>query len=147
MAPSQTLPLGSNPTSSEPRGSFGSIRGIGYSRVLPVLGSSLPRYSEPKSEYHTIPCGSTAASCGKASGRGKSYSVMITFVALPLGRAFVFRGYSHWEVLLRFTLAIYSARFATAADATCCPSIGPAASPPVAAGPLGRTCGRLGVLP
>src|SRR5712691_5990321 len=140
MAPSHKLPLGSNPTSSEPRGSFGSIRGIGYSTVLPVLGSSLPRYSEPKSEYHTIPCGSTTASCGKASGRGKSYSVMITFVALPLGRAFVFKGYSHWEVLLRFTVAIYSARSAIRLSA----ATGRPMSPPAADGPLGRTCGRLG---
>ena len=62
---------------------------------LAVFGSSLPRICLAWSEYQTIPCESTITSCGIVSGRGGSYSVTITRVALPLGRGRVLSGYCH----------------------------------------------------
>ena len=47
----------------------------------------------PKSAYQIMPSESAAASCGSVSGRGRSYSVTITRVALPFGRGSVFSGY------------------------------------------------------
>src|SRR5437870_842917 len=68
------------------------------------------------------------ASCGKASGRGRSYSVMMTCVALPLGRGNVFRSYGNVDEADKLMLAANSAvlpmRF-------CCASVG-SISPPVA---------------
>src|SRR6266849_7196446 len=97
------FPSLSKPRSSEPVGAPGFVSGSGYSTILPVLGSSLPTYWDPKSEYQTKPWESTTASCGSASGRGRSYSVMITRVAVPDGRGSVFSGYSHLDVELRLT--------------------------------------------
>src|SRR6266849_5243148 len=58
-------------------------------------------YCSPKLEYHTIPCESTTTSCGSIVARGRSYSVMMTCVAVPLGRGNVLRGYSHFEAELK----------------------------------------------
>ena len=46
----------------------------------------------PKSEYQAIPSESTITSWGIANFRGRSYSVMMARVALPLGRGKVFSG-------------------------------------------------------
>src|SRR5687767_10367359 len=67
---------------------------------------------DPKSAYQIIPLASAAASCGIASGRGRSYSVMTTCVPLPVGRGYVFNGYDQVDEELRLTLARYSAVFA-----------------------------------
>src|SRR5712691_8491586 len=56
-----------------------------------------------------MPCASTSTSCGSVVGRGSAYSVTMTRVARPLGRARVLSGYSHWETALRLTPARYSA--------------------------------------
>src|SRR6266478_842440 len=75
--------------------------GTEYSLTFAVLGSSLPMFCSPKLEYHTIPCESTTTSCGSIVARGRSYSVMTTCVADPLGRGNVLRGYSHCEAELK----------------------------------------------
>ena len=62
-----------------------------------------------KSEYQAIPAESTTTSCGSAIFRGKSYSVMMTRVARPLGRGSVLNGYSHVSLELKLTLASHSA--------------------------------------
>src|ERR1700683_1399017 len=56
------------------------------SDTLPVLGSSSPTICAPKSEYQACPSRSTTTSCGSASLRGKSNSVMTTRVRGPFGR-------------------------------------------------------------
>ena len=48
----------------------------------------------PKSEYQACPSASIITSCGSASLRGRSYSVMTTFVARPFGRGSVLSSYS-----------------------------------------------------
>ena len=91
MLPIQTIPSRSNRMSRLPVGAPGFMIGMGYSVALPVLGSSHPTYCDPKSPYQTFPRESICASWGIAFGRGRSYSVMITRVALPVGRGSVFR--------------------------------------------------------
>src|SRR5258708_4779778 len=108
MLPIQTIPFRSNRTSRLPLGAPGFMTGMGYSVAWPVLGSSRPTYCDPKSEYQIIPRASICASCGIAIGRGRSYSVMITRVALPVGRGSVFKGYDHSEPpALRLIVLIY----------------------------------------
>ena len=82
----------SSTRSSEPSGAPGFVMGSGYSVTLPVFGSSMPSMWVPKSPYQIIPCESAAASCGSVSFRGRSYSVMMTRVAFPVGRGYVFSG-------------------------------------------------------
>jgi hypothetical protein len=82
----------SSTTSSEPTGAPGLVIGIGYSVTLPVFGSSTPSMCVPKSPYQIIPFASATASCGSVSGRGRSYSVMMTRVDLPEGRGYVLSG-------------------------------------------------------
>src|SRR3990172_376742 len=48
-----------------------------------------------------MPSEAVTTSCGCESLRRRSYSVMITRVALPLGRGSVFSGYSHRDTLLK----------------------------------------------
>src|SRR5205085_318159 len=91
MLPIQIVPSRADWTLRLPVGAPGFDTGIGYSVVLPVFGSSRPKYCAPKSLYQTMPRASRNASCGIAMGRGRSYSVMITRVALPVGRGSVFR--------------------------------------------------------
>src|SRR4029450_800852 len=79
-------------TESAPVGEPFLGSGTGYSVCLPVLESSFPSVCSPKLEYQAIPSPSTITSWGSIVGRGKSYSVMITRVALPLGRGNVLRG-------------------------------------------------------
>src|SRR6266545_2184307 len=136
IMPNQTFPSGSNLKSRAPVGAPGFVTGTAYSTALAVLGSSLPRYWEPKSEYQIMPSASMAASCGMASGRGRSYSVMITWLALPLGRGSAFSGYSHFETLLKLIVLKYCANLVICCIWFCDGSRAP-----------GRTCGRSGELP
>src|SRR5207253_11159607 len=101
IMPSHKLPSLSERMQSAPVGEpfFGS--GTGYSVTLPVLGSSFPSVCSPKLEYQAMPSTSTMTSCGSTVGRGKSYSVMMTRVALPLGRGKVLRGNCHAEAVLK----------------------------------------------
>src|SRR5262252_2219488 len=91
--------------------------GTRYSTTLPVLGSSFPKYWELKSEYHTLPCASNTSSWGDASGRGRSYVVYITWVALPLGRGNGFNGNSNVSAALRLIELRYLPR-------ATCPAVG-----------------------
>src|SRR5207247_1446924 len=75
----------------------------------PVFGSSIPSTWDPKSLYQIIPSASAAASCGSVSGRGRSYSVMMTRVAFPVGLGSVFNGYCQLDEELRLTDARYRA--------------------------------------
>src|SRR6185436_5673259 len=92
IMPAHRLPSLSVRSDRSPCGEpfFGS--GTGYSVTLPVLGSSLPIDCSPKLEYHAMPSGSRMTSCGSINGRGRSYSVYTTCVALPLGRGNVLSG-------------------------------------------------------
>src|SRR5215471_12273901 len=101
----------SNSRSSVPTGDPGLTMGMGYWVTLPVLGSILPRNIWPKSEYQTLPSRSSTTSCGWINGFGRSYSVMITWVDLPVSRGCVLSGKDHVGSWLRFTLASHSAVF------------------------------------
>src|SRR6476620_1081905 len=85
IMPAHRLPSLSERSDRSPCGEpfFGS--GTGYSVTLPVFGSSLPIDCSPKLEYHAMPEASSITSCGSMVGRGRSYSVMMTCVARPLG--------------------------------------------------------------
>ena len=73
------------------------------STTLPVSGSSIPRTCVPKSAYQIMPSASAAASCGSVSGRGRSYSVMMTGALAPRVGGKVFSGYCQWDPELRLT--------------------------------------------
>src|SRR5580704_2433765 len=111
ITPIQGLSSVSNSRSSVPSGHPGLTTGIGYCVTLPVFGSILPRNICPKSEYHTLPARSSTTSCGWIRGFGKSYSVMITCVDLPVRRGWVLRGKVQVGSSLRLTLASHSAVF------------------------------------
>src|ERR1700730_12538587 len=85
-------------------GEPGFNTGTGNSVVLPVFGSSFPMICSPKLMYHAIPSESSITSCGCRVGLGRSYSVMITRVALPEGRGKVFSEEGHVEDLLKLML-------------------------------------------
>src|SRR5438045_3847395 len=101
----------SNSRSSVPTGDPGLTTGIGYCVTLPVFGSILPRNICPKSEYQTFPSRSSTTSCGWINGFGRSYSVMITSVDLPVSRGSVLSAYGQVSSWLRFILASHSAVF------------------------------------
>src|SRR5207253_8883417 len=109
IMPSHKFPSLSERTESAPVGEpfFGS--GTGYSVTLPVLGSSFPSVCSPKLEYQAIPSASTITSWGSIVGRGKSYSVMMTRVALPLGRGKVLRENPQLEEELKLMVLNHSA--------------------------------------
>src|SRR6266699_3609697 len=86
ITPTHGLSFLSNSRLSVPTGKPCLFSGIGYCVTLPVLGSILPRNIWPKSEYQTVPCRSSITSCGSISGLGRSYSVMTTWVDLPVRR-------------------------------------------------------------
>src|SRR5262245_60411050 len=135
ITPTQGLSSLSISRLSVPSGQPGLTTGIGYCVTLPVLVSILPRNIWPKSEYQALPSRSSITSCGWMSAFGRSYSVMITLVDLPVSRGRVFSGNSQVCCWLRFTLASHSATLRT--------------SPPRS---RSRTksvsfCGRCGVLP
>src|SRR5712671_3329819 len=111
ITPTQGLSSVSNSRSSVPSGHPGLTTGIGYCVTLPVFGSILPRYIWPKSEYQTLPSRSSTTSCGWIRGFGRSYSVKITRVALPVSRGWVLSGKAHVCCWLRLTLASHSAVF------------------------------------
>src|ERR1700688_2979288 len=111
ITPTQGLSSLSNSRSSVPCDHPGLTSGIGYCVTLPVLGSILPRNIWPKSEYQTLPSRSSTTSCGWIKGFGKSYSVMITCVDLPVSRGSVLRGKAQGDCSLRLTLASHSAGF------------------------------------
>src|SRR5215470_2757810 len=109
IRPSHKLPSLSERKESAPVGKPFLGSGTGYSVTFPVLGSSLPNVCSPKLEYQAIPSASTITSCGSIVGRGKSYSVMMTRVALPLGREKVLRGNPHVDDELRLIVLNHSA--------------------------------------
>src|SRR6266481_8837816 len=111
ITPTHGLSSLSNSRSSVPSGDPGLTRGIGYCVTLPVFGSILPRNIWPKSEYQTWPSRSSTTSCGWINGFGRSYSVMITRVDLPVSLGWVFNGNDHVCCWLRLTLASHSAVF------------------------------------
>src|SRR6266536_1808412 len=138
IMPSHKLPSLSERTESAPVGEpfFGS--GTGYSVTLPVLGSSFPSVCSPKLEYQAIPSPSTITSWGSIVGRGKSYSVMITRVAWPLGRGKVFRGNAHVADELKLILLNHSAWVRWTGSCSS-PTNAVSRAP-------SRSCGRSGVL-
>src|SRR5499427_8264899 len=79
---------------SVPTGQPGFTTGIGYCVTLPVFTSILPRNICPKSEYQALPARSSITSCGWMRSLGRSYSVMITLVDLPVRRGRVLSGNS-----------------------------------------------------
>src|SRR2546427_2109865 len=95
ITPTQGLSSLSNSRSSVPSGQPGLTTGIGYCVTLPVFGSILPRNICPKSEYQTLPSRSSITSCGWIREFGRSYSVMITCVDLPVSRGSVLSGKGH----------------------------------------------------
>src|SRR5882724_235325 len=111
ITPTQGLSSRSISRSRVPSHHPGLTTGIGYWVTLPVLGSILPRYIWPKSEYQTWPSRSSTTSCGWIRGFGRSYSVMITRVDRPVRRGSVFSGNDHVCCWLRFTVASHSAVF------------------------------------
>src|SRR6266404_4406731 len=111
ITPTQGLSSLSNSRSSVPCDHPGLTSGIGYCVTLPVLGSILPRNIWPKSEYQTLPSRSSITSCGWIKGFGRSYSVKITRVDLPVSRGSVLSGKAHVCCWLRLTLASHSAIF------------------------------------
>src|SRR6266699_5868760 len=136
ITPTQGLPSRSISRSSVPSDHPGLTTGIGYCVTLPVLGSILPRNIWPKSEYQTWPSRSSITSCGWIKGFGRSYSVMITRVDLPVSRGWVLSGKAHVCSWLRLTLASHSAVFLPL----------PPRSTSRVAEPVSR-CGFRGVLP
>src|SRR5712671_665348 len=109
ITPTQGLSSLSNSRLSVPTGQPALTMGIGYWVTLPVFGSILPRNIWPKSEYQTVPALSSITSCGWISEFGRSYSVMITFVDLPVSRGKVLSGNDQVSCSLRLTLARNSA--------------------------------------
>src|SRR5580704_10831559 len=92
ITPTQGLSSLSNSRLSVPTGKPFLVSGIGYCVTLAVFASILPRYIWPKSEYQTVPARSSATSWGSISGFGRSYSVMMTWVDLPVRRGRVLSG-------------------------------------------------------
>src|SRR5713226_1654757 len=92
ITPTQGLSSLSNSRSSVPNGDPGLTTGIGYCVTLPVLVSILPRNICPKSEYQALPSRSSTTSCGWIREFGRSYSVKITRVDLPVSRGWVLSG-------------------------------------------------------
>src|SRR5712671_7174147 len=111
ITPTQGLSSLSNSRSSVPSDHPGLTTGIGYCVTLPVFGSILPRNIWPKSEYQTWPSRSSITSCGWIRGFGRSYSVKITRVDLPVRRGWVLSGNAQVSRSLRLTLASHSAVF------------------------------------
>src|SRR2546429_1210740 len=111
ITPTQGLSSLSNSRSSVPSDHPGLTTGIGYCVTFPVFGSILPRNIWPKSEYQTLPSRSSTTSCGWISGFGRSYSVMITRLDLPLSRGSVLSGKAQVSRWLKFTVASHSAVF------------------------------------
>src|SRR5580765_8531265 len=111
ITPTQGLSSRSISRSRVPSDHPGLTTGIGYCVTLPVFGSILPRNIWPKSEYHTWPSRSSTTSCGWISGLGRSYSVMITRVDLPVSRGWVLSGNDHVCCWLKLMLASHSAVF------------------------------------
>src|SRR5437763_1589896 len=62
------------------------MTGSGYSETFSVLGSRRPRNCSAKWVNQTWPWASRMTSCGWICFRGRSYSVMTTWVARPSGR-------------------------------------------------------------
>src|ERR1700730_14350427 len=93
-----------------PGRSPGGTGGSEYSVNLPVFGFIFPKNIWLSSVYHGVPVESRSRSCATVSGRGMSYCVMMTRVALPFGRGSVFNSYGHVVLPpLRFIVARYSA--------------------------------------
>src|SRR5580693_1939578 len=93
-----------------PGRSLGGTGGSEYSVKLPVFEFIFPKNIRLSSVYHGVPMESRSRSCATVSGRGMSYCVMMTRVALPFGRGSVFNSKGHVVLsLLRFTVARYSA--------------------------------------
>src|SRR2546427_2701442 len=111
ITPTQGLSSLSISRLSVPCGQPSFTIGIGYCVTLPVLASILPRNIWPKSEYQTLPARSSITSCGWISEFGRSYSVMITFVDLPVSRGRVLSGNDQVCCSLRLMLARNSAVF------------------------------------
>src|ERR1043165_3082135 len=111
ITPIQGLPSRSISRSRVPSDQPGLTTGIGYCVTAPLFGSILPRNIWPKSEYQTLPSRSRTTSWGWMSGFGRSYSVKITRVDLPLSRGSVFSGNDQVCCWLRLTLASHSAVF------------------------------------
>src|SRR4029077_15212129 len=109
ITPTQGLSSRSISRSRGPSDHHGLTTGIGYCVTAPVFGSILPRNIWPKSEYQTLPSRSSTTSCGWMSGLGRSYSVKITRVDLPLSRGSVFSGKDQVCCWLRLTLPSPSA--------------------------------------
>src|SRR5256885_3324287 len=107
ITPTQGLSSRSISRSSVPSDHPGLTTGIGYCVTLPVFGSILPRNIWPKSEYQALPSRSSTTSCGWISGFGRSYSVMITRVDLPVSRGSGFSGQAPAWRRLRLTLAVH----------------------------------------
>src|SRR4029077_5354580 len=114
--PTHRFPASSARKLRLPIGDPAFSKGNGYSFTLPVLGSSFPRISSPKLSYQTIPSESTITSCGCLVSFGRSYSVMMTCVALPVGRGNVLSEYVQLSPLLRLMLLINS----PVACSSCC---------------------------
>src|SRR5450631_2561738 len=88
----------------------GGTGGKEYSVNLPVFGFIFPKNIRLSSVYHGVPLESRSRSCATVSGRGISYCVMMTRVALPLGRGRVFNSYGHVVLPpLKLIVARYSA--------------------------------------
>src|SRR5213078_4382206 len=111
ITPTQGLSSRSISRSSVPSDHPGLTTGIGYCVTLPVFASILPRNIWPKSEYQALPSRSSTTSWGWISGFGRSYSVMIARVDLPLSRGSVLSGNAQVCCWLRLTLASHSAVF------------------------------------
>src|SRR5262249_35048817 len=111
ITPTQGLSSVSNSRSRVPSGHPGFTTGIGYWVTLPVFGSILPINICPKSEYQTLPSRSSTTSCGWISGFGRSYSVMITCVDLPVSRGCVLSAKGQDGSWLRLMAASHSAVF------------------------------------
>src|SRR5262245_40810965 len=136
ITPTQGLSSRSSSRSSVPSDHPGLTTGIGYWVTAPVFGSILPRNIWPKSEYQTLPARSSTTSCGWIREFGRSYSVMITRVDLPVSRGSVLSGNDQVCCWLKLTLASHSAVFLPA----------PPRSTSRVAVPASR-CGLSGVLP
>ena len=76
--------------SRAPGRSPGGTGGREYSVNAPVFGSIFPKNIRLSSVYQIVPLESRSRSCATVSGRGMSYWVMMTRVALPVGRGSVF---------------------------------------------------------
>src|SRR6266550_1485452 len=93
-----------------PGRSPGGTGGREYSVNVPVFGFIFPKNIRLSSVYHGVPAESRSRSCATVSGRGMSYWVIMTRVALPVGRGSVFNSKGHVVLPpLRLTVARYSA--------------------------------------